>query len=153
MSIELDRDIFYLPKVVQNQGGTVAEINYGLLCITDENLYYIPKQTLDVKQIGLSSWYEVKNQKVKKYEGMKFEEVIPEVAKDANGKEEFEEFLTGMAQGIEGSRIIRLAEIHQCQFGYFSQFTFFKGEEKYKFSVGGKKKREAIKMFLQGRCS
>ena len=154
MSIELGKDALYLPKVVQNHGSTAEGINYGLLCITDQNLYYIPKHTLSMKRTGvLTETYDVNEQKVKKYEGMNFEDVVPEVAKEAKGKEEFEKFLTEMARGINGSCVVKLAEIHQCQFGFFAQFTFFKGQEKYRFSVGGKEKREAIKMFLRGRIS
>lgn len=154
MSIELGSDVLYLPKVVQNSGGNPAGINYGLLCITDQNLYYIPKHTLDMKRIGtLSETYDVKEQKVKKYDGMNFEDVVPEMAKEIDGKENFDKFLSEMARGIDGSCVIRLSEIHQCQFGFFAQFTFLKGQEKYRFSVGGKAKREAVKTFLQGRCS
>ena len=156
MSIELGKDALYYPRVVKNLGVEPGGIsaNYGLLCITQQNLYYIPKHILDVKRTSvLSEHYAIKEQKAKKYQGMNFEDVLPEVAKEFKGNEELEKFLTEMAQDIPGSCEFKLADLHGCQFGYFAQFTFINGEEKYKFSVGGKKKREEIRIFLQGRTS
>ncbi|MFC1885542.1 hypothetical protein ACFLZM_00580 [Thermodesulfobacteriota bacterium] len=151
MSIEFGRDALYIAKASQRKGGKAEGINYGFLCITHLTLYYVPKHVLSTKRTGiLSDEYGIKEQKVKTYEDMKFEEVIPEVAKEIKSKQDFDRFLTGMAEDIEGSFMFPVSEIREYKISFFAQFTFSGNSgDQYQFSIGGKKHREAVKTFLK----
>jgi len=156
MSFKLGKDALYFSGVVKNMGGAMEGLNFnfGLLCITEKKLYYIPKHILDMKRTGIiTKNYPVKEQNVKPYMGKNLEEVVPALAAELKDNQNFDKFMNQLAKTIEGNLVINLSNIHNCSFGYFSQFTFFNGGEKYRFYVGGKKKRENIKLFLRRRNS
>ena len=148
MPVELGKDAFYMPKVngKQNAAGT----SLGLLCITHKNIYYIQQMSIDMKRTGtLTAKWEFTQTKAEKYEGLPFWDVVPELAKDVKNLEQFDDSLTAMADSLEGSRIIPLKDITSFKFGFFAQVTLFLGQEKYRIAVGGKKKREAVRSFLE----
>ncbi len=156
MAIIFGKDALYLPRVTQTHGGAEGikfnpeSINYGLFCITHHNIYYIPKHVLNMERTGwLTSEYQVTKQNVKEYAGMKFEDVVPELAKDIQDPETFDALLTDMANEVKGSCIIPLPEMTEYKIGYFAQFTGFVNQKKFRFAVGGKKKRESLRAFLQ----
>lgn len=149
MSLELGKDALYIPRAVKSLGAGVSGANYGVLCVTHENLYYLPKEVVSMERTGaLTEQYEVTKLKNKNYAGMPLEDVVPDLARRLHSRADLDRILNEMAEEVEGSCVIPVSEIESYRIGYFAQLTLVAGGEKHRFSIGGKKTRETTRSFV-----
>lgn len=148
MSIELGRDVLFFPRVVRSTSAA-SGINYGILCLTRQFIFYVPKEVVELHRTGaLTDSYTVNKQKISKYNGMPLEDVVPSLVRELDSCDDLDRFLTDMAAQVTGSCVVPISEINRCKIGYFAQLTLFRGTDKHKFAIGGKKNREAARAFV-----
>lgn len=148
MPVSIGREVLYFNRVVRSTGAS-SGVNYGILCITHQSLYYVSKKAVELHNQGaLSGTYAVNQQENASYDGIPLEDIVPSLATHTENLSDFDRSMEEMAQKIDGSVVIPVAEIDRCKIGYFAQLTLFSGNDKHKFTIGGKEHREQARRFL-----
>ena len=148
MTLSLEHDVFFLPRVTKNLGPNTSGINYGVLCVTPSMLYYLPKQIVSMEQRGVSDSYSVTQLKTDEIDGRPLEEVVPLLARSLDDMAELDRALEELAAQIDGSWTLATRAIESIKIGYFAQLTLFADSQKHRFVIGGKKHRQRAQEFF-----
>jgi hypothetical protein len=149
MSLNLEQDLFFLPRVTKNFGPNSSGVNYGVLCVTPSALYYLPKQIVSMERHGtLSATYSVTRLKTKDIDGLPLEDVVPKLAKTLDDIADLNRALEVLAAEIEGSWSLPIRAIERVTIGYFAQLTLFADDQKHRFTIGGKRHRQRAQDFF-----
>jgi len=152
MALNLEHDVFFLPRVTKNLGPGSSGINYGVLCVTPSTLYYLPKQIVSMKQLGpLSASYSVTKLKTDDIEGRPLEDVVPILAGSLDHMSDLDQALEELAAQIDGSWTLSTRAIEEIKIGYFAQLTLFADNQKHRFAIGGKKHRQRAQEFFSSQ--
>jgi hypothetical protein len=149
MTLNLEHDVFFLPRVTRNLGSNTSGINYGVLCVTPSMLYYLPKQIVSMKRLGiLTDSYSVTQLKTADIDGRPLEDVVPLLAGSLDDMEELDHALEELAAATDGSWVLPTRAIERIDIGYFAQLTLFADNQKHRFAIGGKKHRQRAQEFF-----
>lgn len=142
MSVDLAKDIAYIPKV-QSGPNSGSESSIGYVAITREKLFFVPcKEQEDTREV--TRILEID-------QAFEFWKIIPELAQQLE-PETLARVIEQMAESIEGSQAYPLNDIKGFRFGLTGVEAVFSNNAAFNFNMGtGPKKKKRLKGFLKQR--